>query len=88
VMKLLSKERYGSRVKKTYDPPHTPYSRVLADPNVAEEDKESLRSAYHTLDVVQLRQQLDDLLDQLWSQPQASDWAAPEPDDASSSDTI
>lgn len=87
VMKLLSKERLGSRVKKTYDPPQTPYSRVLADPDVSEEDKDSLRSAYQTLNVVQLRQQLDDLLDQLWSQPQASDCAAPESDDASSSDT-
>src|SRR6185295_4127306 len=28
-MKLVNKERVGSRVKKTYDQPKTPYKRVL-----------------------------------------------------------
>jgi hypothetical protein len=55
----------------------------LAHPDVSEEDKETLRSAYQSLDVVLLRQQLDDLLDQLWSQPEAVDYQAPESDDVS-----
>ena len=68
-MKLVRKERQGSKVKKTYDKPQTPYARVLASPEVSEEDKAELRATYQVLDVVQLRRQLDQLLDQLLSQP-------------------
>jgi hypothetical protein len=60
----------------------------LAHPDVSEEDKEILRSAYQSLDVVLLRQQQDDLLDQLWSQPEAVDYQAPESDDVSSANPI
>lgn len=68
VMKLVKKERHGSKVKKTYDDPQTPLARVLASPDVSDEDKNALRTAYQELDVVQLRQQIDDLIEQLWSQ--------------------
>jgi hypothetical protein len=88
VMKLVKKERLGSRVKKTYDQPQTPCARVLAHPDVSAEDKDTLRTAYQALDVVLLRQQLDDLLDQLWSQPEVADYVAPVSDGVSSPDTI
>ena len=65
VTKLLRKERQGSKVKKIYDEPQTPYARVLASPDVSEEVKNDLRTTYQALNVVQLRQRLDDLLDQL-----------------------
>lgn len=81
VMKLLKKERHGSKVKKVYDDPKTPYARVLDSPDVPEENKEVLRTAYQTLDVVQLRQQIDGLLDQLWTQPAEEQPTAPETDD-------
>ena len=68
VMKLIKKERHGSKVKKTYDDPQTPFARVLASPDVSGENKDALRTAYRELDVVQLRQQIDDLIEQLWSQ--------------------
>jgi len=68
-MKLVRKEHQGSKVKKTYDKPQTPYARVLASPEVSEEDKAELRATYQVLDVVQLRRQLDQLLDQLLSLP-------------------
>ena len=68
-MKLVRKERQGSKVKKTYDKPQTPYARVLASPEMSDEDKAELRATYQALDVVQLRRQLDQLLDQLLSQP-------------------
>jgi hypothetical protein len=68
VMKLAKKERHGSKVKKTYDDPQTPFARVLASPDVSDENKNALRTAYQELDVVQLRQQIDDLIEQLWSQ--------------------
>jgi hypothetical protein len=68
VMKLVKKERHGSKVKKTYDDPQTPLARVLASPDVSDENKNALRTAYQELDVVKLRQQIDDLIEQLWSQ--------------------
>jgi len=37
MMRLLSKEREGSKVKKTYDTPRTPYQRLLALGDVAAE---------------------------------------------------
>lgn len=37
VMKLKEKTRVGSKVKKTYDDPQTPWARVLSNPDVSEE---------------------------------------------------
>jgi hypothetical protein len=65
VMKLEEKVRVGSKVKKIYDDPQTPYARVLASPDVSEEHKAQLRETYAVLDLVQLRRQIDDLQDQL-----------------------
>ena len=42
-MKLKSKERVGSRVKKSYHPPQTPYQRVLACAEVTAADKKKLQ---------------------------------------------
>lgn len=61
VMKLEEKTRIGSKVKKTYDDPQTPYARVLSSPDVAEEQKAQLRETYALLNLVQLRQQIDNL---------------------------
>lgn len=42
-MKLIEKVRDGARIKKHYDRARTPLERVLASPEVAEEDKQNLR---------------------------------------------
>jgi hypothetical protein len=42
-MKLKSRERVGSRVKKRYHRPQTPYQRVLACAEVAVADKRKLQ---------------------------------------------
>jgi len=65
VMKLEEKVRVGSRVKRKYDYPQTPYARVLASPDVSDEDKNELREAYGYLSLVSLRLQINQLLDQL-----------------------
>jgi len=65
VMKLVEKTRDGSKVKKVYDQPQTPYARVQNNPDVSPEAKAKLQATYQELDVVQLRQQIDRLLDQL-----------------------
>lgn len=63
--KLLRTEHHGSRVKKIYDAPQTPYQRVLDSPRVKADAKTRLRREHVMLDVVQLKRQLDQLLAQL-----------------------
>ena len=65
-MRLEEKTHIGSQVKKTYDDPQTPCARVLSSPDVSEEHKTLLRATYALLDLVQLRQQIDDLHDLLF----------------------
>jgi hypothetical protein len=64
-MKLKTKERVGSRVKKTYDKAQTPYQRVLAAPQVAKQKKQLLRVKYETLNPAALKRQLDHLQQRL-----------------------
>jgi hypothetical protein len=61
VMKLKEKTRQGSKVKRVYDKPQTPYARVLASPDVSEEHKAELRQTYDLLDLVDLRRQINEL---------------------------
>jgi hypothetical protein len=62
VTKLVRTERHGSRLKKIYDQPKTPYPRVLDSPQVSEVLKAKLRREHARLDVVLLKRQLDELL--------------------------
>ena len=65
VQKLVKKVREGSKVKKVYDDPKTPYQRVLDSPQVNPKDKRKLRAIHAQLDVVTLKRQLDELMDAL-----------------------
>ena len=65
-MKLLTKERVGSKVKKTYDPAKTPYQRVLESEQVSDEVKARLRQQYATLNPVALLRQMQRLQALLW----------------------
>jgi hypothetical protein len=65
VAKLKEKSRVGSKTKKRYDTPQTPYARVLHSSHVSDDHKALLRETYELLNLVQLRQQIDDLQDQL-----------------------
>jgi len=65
VMKLEEKVRVGSKVKRVYDDPKTPYARVLDSSHVSEVVKTQLREEYAQLDLVSLRQGIDELQDQL-----------------------
>jgi hypothetical protein len=66
IMKLKEKVRSGSKVKRIYDEPQTPYARVLASPHVSAKRKASLRAQYAQLDLVQLKREIDAIVDQLW----------------------
>jgi transposase InsO family protein len=65
VMKLKEKVRTGSKVKRVYDEPQTPYARALNSSHLSEADKAELREAYGYLDLVALRRRIDELLDEL-----------------------
>lgn len=69
VTKLIHKERVGSRVKKIYDKPSSPFQRVLASPDVSEIHKNRLRDAYANLDVIALKNEIDVLIDNLKPSP-------------------
>lgn len=53
--KLISKERKGARVKKTYDDAKTPYQRVLLQDSIPEEIKARLTTEYASLNPVALK---------------------------------
>jgi hypothetical protein len=58
VMKLEEKIRVGSKVKKRYDQPRTPYHRVLEAALVEEEKKKKLNQEYAKLNPAELRRQI------------------------------
>jgi hypothetical protein len=58
-MKLKSKERFGSRVKKSYYAPQTPYQRVLACTEVTAADKKKVQRQYQSLNPAALKRALD-----------------------------
>jgi len=64
-MKLISKERVGSKVTKRYDRAQTPYQRVLAAAEVSKAAKERLRAKYQTLNPAALKRKLMRLQEQL-----------------------
>lgn len=64
-MKLISKERVGSRVKKKYDQPQTAYNRLLASPHLTRDEKQRLRNTYRTLNPAQLKRNITKLQEKL-----------------------
>lgn len=59
VMKLVSKQREGSKVKRVYDEPKTPYQRLLDCPTLSAEAKRQLRATYKRLNLAKLKAELD-----------------------------
>ncbi len=65
VMKLIEKTRIGSKVKKKYDKPQTPYKRVLESTHIPEENKKQLRRLYAKLNPAELKRQITKLQNRL-----------------------
>jgi hypothetical protein len=57
-VKLIDKTRVGSKVRKVYDTPMSPYQRLLASPDVGDEAKAELRRRYQTYNPVLLQQEV------------------------------
>ena len=63
--KLIKKERVGTKVKKTYDTPRTPYRRVLEIPEIPEKTKETLTRLYDQINPAQLKREMEKLQNKL-----------------------
>jgi hypothetical protein len=66
VMKLVGKEREGSKVTKRYDEARTPYRRALEAGVITEEKKAELERAMAENGPMSLRRRLDAELEGLW----------------------
>ena len=66
LMKLASKEREGSKVRRTYDQAQTPMQRLLASGIVAEVKQQELQRITDALDPMRLLTQLEQLQKALW----------------------
>jgi len=71
--RLVERVRVGTRVKRVYDRPQTPYQRLLASGVLKPEAREALVALYQSLNPLELRRQLAAALGRLWS------LAAPDP---------
>lgn len=59
--KLVRKEHLGSRIKRIYDKPKTPYQRVLEHPSINENTKIRLKEKYLTLNPAALLREINKL---------------------------
>jgi hypothetical protein len=66
VMKLVSKERVGNKIKKQYDTAKTPYQRILESDQVSDEVKQRLRKEYESLNPAALLRTIESRQDALW----------------------
>jgi hypothetical protein len=66
VLKLVYKERQGSKVYKRYDEAKTPHQRIMASPDVSAKVKLRLQHTYFMLNPAELRRQIDVYLRRLW----------------------
>ncbi len=66
VAKLIKKERIGSKVKKYYDIPKTPYQRVLDSSDMADHHKETLIEVYNMLNPAAIRRRISSMQNKLF----------------------
>lgn len=64
--KLISKTRIGSKIKKKYDTPKTPYMRLLESDHISNEIKMNLKDQFENLNPVVLQKKLIRLQEKLW----------------------
>jgi integrase-like protein len=66
VRKLLSKQRVGAKIIKRYDPPQTPYQRVVAARILSPTQGQALAAQLAALDPIVLATDIQRTLDTLW----------------------
>ena len=88
VMKLIKKERIGSKIKKEYDNPKTPYQRVMESSEVSQKTKKELKKIYLGLNPAELKRKIDQKLNKLYEVYQRSKNEGKKLDFSNFSDTI
>jgi hypothetical protein len=66
-VKLIAKERIGSKTIKRYDSPKTPYQRIMVSPHIQESVKRSLSNQLENLNPFMLRKTMDKKLKIIFS---------------------
>jgi hypothetical protein len=66
-MKLLSKERIGSKTIKRHSPPKTPYQRILESSLISSSVKQTLKKQFETLNPFVLRETMERKLKRIYS---------------------
>jgi len=72
-VKLIAKERIGSKTIKRYDSPKTPYQRIMDSPHIKESVKRSLSKQLENLNPFMLRKTMDKKLKIIFSIINASE---------------
>jgi hypothetical protein len=65
-VKLMAKERVGSKTLKRHDCPKTPYQRIMESPHIGEPAKEALTTQLNTLNPFVLREAMETKLKQIF----------------------
>lgn len=65
-MKLTTKIRIGSKVKKAYDRAKTPYQRLMDCPSISKAAKRKLKAEYESINPAALKRTLTSLVDELF----------------------
>jgi hypothetical protein len=65
-LKLKSKERSGGKIHRTYEAAKTPYQRLLESGQLSPASEKRLRKQYESLNVVQLRREVERLRNELF----------------------
>jgi len=58
-MKLQAKQRDGSKVKKIFDAPKTPYQRLMESDQLSRAAKRKLKATYESLNLTEVKAELD-----------------------------
>jgi hypothetical protein len=80
VMKLVSKERIGGKVKRKYDKPKTPYQRLIESGQISEDIRLQLEATHLSLNPAELKRSIDAKLNNLLKAYQSkNNGAKPDP---------
>ena len=66
-MKLIAKERVGSKTLKRHDSPKTPYQRIMESPHIGETVKKALTMQLETLNPFVLREAMESKLKEIFN---------------------
>jgi len=76
-MKLAEKVRAGGKIQRKYDEPKTPYQRLMESGQISAAARKRLTAQYESLNVAQLRRQIEGLRNRLFHQLDNKNGAEP-----------